>query len=483
MEYGINLNIRHPVGQPQDVSQLKDVAWVRYVYSAAASHESIEQAFATYDPVVDGYNAVDVRSLLILNQETFWGHAPWNNGDWARYGEDFAAAITPIVQRYRGKQVAYEVWNEGDIRGKSSIYVEPKDFAPFLATVSRAIRANDPDAPIIFGGLAAGASEAAAYVQGVQQALGGTLPVDAIGIHPYGQWTPNFAQKPTWGGWFGKMDEYMRHLHEALPGMTFWMTEIGVSEAVNFPAEQYPMVQKFMQGVYDLLSTQYAGVAPVLMWFAWSDVMRQAGIVDSNNTPKGSVYEQFMQLARRSQGVSSVTPTAAPAQVVTQAAGASTARPAGAAVTVRVLSGSGGINVRDGAGTGSVIGSASGEAVLPALEELATIAKKIGLYDHWLQVRLSDGTVGWIAAWYVTLDVIWLETPATDGLMVRSGPDTSYEVVGSFVAGTPVQALEPAYTIAQKLAHKDDNWLQVQLPDGTVGWSYAPFLQLAAPRT
>lgn len=479
MEFGININVRHPVGQPNDVNQLKDVVWVRYVFSAAASRESIDQAYATYDATVDRYNSVGVRSLIILNQETFWGNGPWDNGNWTQYANDFAAAITPIVQRYKGKNVAYEVWNEGDIQGHSSIYYPPADFANFLKAVGGAIRANDPDAPIILGGLAAGAGEAAPYVKAVKQAMGGVWPVDAVGIHPYGQWTPNFAQKPTWGGWFGQMKDYMAHMRRELPDETFWMTEIGVSESVNFPPDQYPMVQKFMQGVYDFLSTSYAGVVPVLHWFAWSDVMRQAGIVDSNNNPKGSVYETFMAIAQKSPTVSSVAAGTGSSSGTQASASGTTAQPTSASVTVRVLENVDAINVRDTAGSsGQVIGTAQAGDVLPVVEDLKTAAVKIGLYDQWIQVQLSDGQTGWIAAWYVMMHTMMVETPAADGLLVRSGPDTSYAKVGSILPGNPVQALEPAYTVAQKLTNKDNNWLQVQLADGVVGWSYAPYLQL-----
>ena len=132
VQYGINLNPRHPVGQPNDLNALQGVKWARIVFQASAARQSIDEAFGFYDPIVDKYNAIGMKTLMVINQEMFWGHGPWDHGDWDRYARDFAEATSKVVAHYKGKGVAYEIWNEGDIRGHSSVYVPPNEFAKVL---------------------------------------------------------------------------------------------------------------------------------------------------------------------------------------------------------------------------------------------------------------------------------------------------------------------------------------------------------------
>ena len=58
---------------------------------------------------------------------------------------------------------------------------------------------------MVLGGLASGDP---GYVTAVQTAANGTLPVDAVGIHPYGQRpTPDWPN-PQWG--FGVLTDLTR---------------------------------------------------------------------------------------------------------------------------------------------------------------------------------------------------------------------------------------------------------------------------------
>ncbi|MCC6975316.1 MAG: C39 family peptidase [Anaerolineae bacterium] len=297
VQLGINLNPSAPGGQPSNPNALKDVKWARIVFRADAEHRTIEQAFSAYDPIVAQHNGVGAQTLFVLNQETYWGNGPWDNGDWNAYAQGFAQVCGKIAEHYQGKSVAYEIWNEGDIHGQASIFVPEGDFARVLMMTSREIKARAPDALIVLGGLASGVGDAVNYLKKVRTALNNTLPVDAIGIHPYGQWTPNFPQKPPWGGWFGKLDGYLSTFTNAFPNIPLWITEIGISEQIPFPPEQFGMVTTYMEGIYNLIKTRFSARVPVVIWFAWGDVMRNAGIVDHNSQPKGAVFAKFFELA------------------------------------------------------------------------------------------------------------------------------------------------------------------------------------------
>ncbi|MBN1963781.1 MAG: SH3 domain-containing protein, partial [Anaerolineae bacterium] len=393
IEFGINLNPRHELGQPADASILRGLRWVRVVFAAASLGRPVEQALTFYDQVVARYRAANVRTLFVLNGETFWGHAPWDHGDWERYAGDFSRIAGQIAAHYTGQGVAYEIWNEGDVRGHSSIYVPPAGYAALLAQTSAAIRAADPNAPVIFGGLAADLDAAVTYVQTVRDQLGGSLPVDALGVHPYGKWPPNFSETPAWGGWFGPLEPHLQRLLDEFPALKLWITEVGISEPVPFPRSQYPMVIKHMRGVYDLIQRQFWSRIPVAIWFAWSDIMRNAGIVDGQGQPKPELYDTFFALAR-----SEPPPAPEPAKVPL---------PDPASVTIpprSLIEPTERLNMRAEPMISSrLVAVLDAGAPLTVIEPWADACLKLGCTGYWINVVTGDNQVGWVAAWLVRL--------------------------------------------------------------------------------
>ena len=64
----------------------------------------------------------------------------------------------------------------------------PAKFALVLGQAAKAIRREAPESQIVLGGLSTGPEIASEYVRQVRKALKGRLPVDAVGLHPYGRW-------------------------------------------------------------------------------------------------------------------------------------------------------------------------------------------------------------------------------------------------------------------------------------------------------
>ena len=108
------------------------------------------------------------------------GNAPWHNGDWPGYAGSLARAARRIAELAApfGDKVAYQIWNEGDSdpTNPSAIGVSPENFAPVLQQTAAAIRAVDPDATIVFGGLNTGPENAVAYARRVRDLLGVACP-------------------------------------------------------------------------------------------------------------------------------------------------------------------------------------------------------------------------------------------------------------------------------------------------------------------
>ncbi|MFQ5420807.1 MAG: NBR1-Ig-like domain-containing protein, partial [Anaerolineae bacterium] len=229
LQTGMNVNPDAPHSNPMDGDSLKGMDWVRFVFKLDARVNEAERgnwdiAFAQFDNIVRKYNRQGTKSLIIINQETIWGIAPWTgNGNWQGYADQFAAAAGKIAAHFKGygDQIAYQIWNEGDKKhNPASVYLEPEQFAQILGKAAAAMRTAAPDAQIVSNGMATGPEESVAYLKRVQAALGGKLPVDAVGIHPYTRWA---TRAPfDWGSstarWGRRLRFYVKGCRECSSG-------------------------------------------------------------------------------------------------------------------------------------------------------------------------------------------------------------------------------------------------------------------------
>ncbi len=306
LETGMNVNPDAPHSDPVDSGELKGMNWVRWVFKLAARHNVAERsdinaAFKQFDPLVKKYIDQGVKSLIVLNQETVWANAPWNgNNDWGTFGNELAKVARQIAERYAkyGDNVGYEIWNEGDLpNNPASVYVPPEQFAIVLQRTAQAIREVSPDSPLVFGGLASGPNKGISYLQKCLAAMGGTWPVDGIGIHPYGRWGKKAPF--DWGQQFGTLAQAFEQYRQAFGDFPLWITEIGVAADNEIGPQYYAEIGEYIRDVYKTVASEHVQQVPVLIWFAWSDLMRNAGIVNNQGQRKANVYEAFVAIRNR----------------------------------------------------------------------------------------------------------------------------------------------------------------------------------------
>lgn len=304
LQTGMNINPDAANSNPVAGDELKGMNWVRFVFKVddrpnAAERGSLDSAFAQYDSLIQAYHDKGVKTLLIINQET--RHAsPRDPGiNWPAFCQKFARTAGQIAEHYKayGDGVAYQIWNEADLDNSLySIYLSPTEYAALLGPTAQAIRAASPQSPIILGGLATGPHAIVGYVNQCRAALAGALPVDAIGIHPYGR----YVQHPPFAGWgFGTLADALDFYRANLPGLKFWITEIGIANDTALQATHYPAIAGYFTDIYKEVSTGYADMVPNVIWFAWSDHMHNAGIVKHNGEPKEHIFEAFRQVRDR----------------------------------------------------------------------------------------------------------------------------------------------------------------------------------------
>ena len=99
----------------------------------------------------------------------------------AQAGE-FERVARWLAERYAGRIAAWEVWNEPDCSaGTGCGTTDPALYVPVLRAGSAGIRAGDPGAVVVSGGIS---GVNAAWIQGLYAAGGGGW-FDALGLHPY----------------------------------------------------------------------------------------------------------------------------------------------------------------------------------------------------------------------------------------------------------------------------------------------------------
>ena len=299
--WGINIDPRNPAGNPL-AAKLSGLGWVRFVFHVSSHGETLDQAFAFYDPIIRAHAQSGTNVLLILIHDTYLGNAPWRNGDWNTYIRGYADMAGAIARHYRGLVEAYEIWNEPDQPPEAqavptSVYVPPQNYGAMLIAAAQALRQADPAAKVISGGLVSG--DSLGYMIKVQNAIGGNLPVDGIALHPYGLTPPNTSPFPGWSQ--GLLSAAILRLANAFPRIPIWITEIGVPRVDVANRSYWPGIANYMNKTFALIRNSYFHAVPMLIWFAWSDSMDRAGIVTDAQTSKGAIFDTFFQCLRADQ--------------------------------------------------------------------------------------------------------------------------------------------------------------------------------------
>jgi hypothetical protein len=282
--YGINIDPSNPGGRPS-AAQVKAMGarWVRIEW------KHYEGGYAFYDSIISDYRSVGVKVLLLVDYTSPTAAKPASNASdatWNSYRAAFNATLSDLANHYRDSVDAWQVWNEQDLFAPGSGYdpgVPAHQYGYMLRDARPAIRAYS-SRPIVTGGLASGDAN---YLGTVRTYAGGSLPVEYVAVHPYGQRAPDGWPDPGWG--FGEMsDLFDRYLAYGKP---LWVSEIGTDTTdTGFQAN-------YLENVYRLASGEYANRVPVVFWFCWSDAMVPSfGVLYSNGAAKDA-YSRYQWLA------------------------------------------------------------------------------------------------------------------------------------------------------------------------------------------
>ncbi len=257
------------------------------------------------DAIVAATEAAGLKLMLsIVRSPTFYG----------RFGRDglpedpapFGRFVAALVQRYRGRIHAVQIWNEQNLAHENGGYVSTDDAGRYVELVKvayAAIKAVDPAVFVVTGapastavnspGLAISDVRYYAAMLGYQNGVLRTV-TDAIGVHPGGSANPPETLWPTAPssaqGWTDHPTFYFRnieHIRALLEDYQFetmpvWITEFGWATANDTPGfefgNQVSLAQQadYLVGALELVEQRYPWVDAMFVWNLNFAVLRAA---------------------------------------------------------------------------------------------------------------------------------------------------------------------------------------------------------------
>jgi polysaccharide biosynthesis protein PslG len=133
------------------------------------------------DAIVAAANARNIRPIITVLETPGWangGRGPWHPPERAA---DYASFVGMLAARYPGRVYAWEIWNEPDIGLFWDPEPDPERYTEMLLAASAAVRAADPAALVVAGGVTFGNF---GFLQAMYDA-GAQGSFDALAVHPY----------------------------------------------------------------------------------------------------------------------------------------------------------------------------------------------------------------------------------------------------------------------------------------------------------
>ncbi len=276
--------------------------WVRQQVSWAAMEPqrgTFRSPTATQlDQFVSGASAQGLKVMLSVVKSPDWVGV---KGGLPTKTQDFTDFMTFLTGRYAGRVQAYEIWNEQNYAIETGGTVSVAAYLPVLRAGYQAVKATDPAAVVVFGGLTpTGISDPSIalndvdYLRQIYALNGGEIKqyYDVLGAHPGSNCNPPDTAYPTNpattpcgtdpdGGrsytkddsfYFKRILELRKVLEDAGEGgKKMWLTEFGWTTANQAKGYEYgKFVSEQQQAQYLTrafeLGTSYPWMGVMFVW-------------------------------------------------------------------------------------------------------------------------------------------------------------------------------------------------------------------------
>ncbi len=200
------------------------------------------------DRAVDALHNAGINVILHVVHSPPWA---WGGADKVTYPtnpQDFGNFVRLAAQRYKGKVVGYQIWNEPNLAQEAGKYVVAARYAELLKEGYRAVKSVDPNAVVISAPLTPTgvnnpnlAVDDVIFLRRLYAYNGGELRgyFDVLGAHPGSNANPPdtlWPEKPGPGpGWNNHPSFYFRRIEQLRQVMVengdaqkqMWLTEFG----------------------------------------------------------------------------------------------------------------------------------------------------------------------------------------------------------------------------------------------------------------
>lgn len=289
--------------------------WAKgYVNWATVEPDKGDFRWIDPDNVVKAYGDQKLKILMRVHGTPDWAR-PTNTSFTQPPDklDDFGDFMTALATRYKGQVSAYEIWNEPNLYYEwGDRRPDPAAYAELLKVAYLAVKAVDPQALIISGGLSTtgeGSPTALgdlAFIRGMYEG-GAKGYFDALGSHPYAYGRAP-AEVDPWGLSLSRVAEQRAVMEAAGDGETpIWITElgwvihshwdlgehqdIGVSEAqqaeyIVDTLNRVPQAWPYVQAVF-IFNLDFSTVA----WYPAAEPMRWYALLNPDRTPRPAYTE------------------------------------------------------------------------------------------------------------------------------------------------------------------------------------------------
>ncbi len=245
--FGMIVNI-DPQNPSQATTSVQDLGmtWVKIPVSWASmelTKGSID--FSKLDAQVNALNGAGVKILLMVSSAPDWARPTTAESGPPNDPADYANFVSQLASHYQGKVLAYEIWNEPNIRREwSGRPLSAASYVELLRQAYTALKKVDPSLIVVSAGLSpTGFNDGVNAIDDrvfLRQAYaaGLTSYSDAIGAHPNGWANPPDSTccnaSPGVSGWFNDRSFYFR---DTLKDYRDIMTQNGDSGTFIWPTE------------------------------------------------------------------------------------------------------------------------------------------------------------------------------------------------------------------------------------------------------
>ena len=199
----------------RDVAMVREMGfrWVkqRFEWRYIEPHEKGKFEWNEPDRIVAAISSAGLKVIARIDNQPRWARSDptWPiDGPPDRMG-DFGDFLRALATRYRGKIQAYQIWNEPNLaREWGNKPPDPRQYVEMLKVAHAAVKAADPGAIVISGGLSPTTASGAIAMPDVgfvkqMYAAGGRAYFDMLGVHAAGFKAPpeaspaEIAQNPA----------------------------------------------------------------------------------------------------------------------------------------------------------------------------------------------------------------------------------------------------------------------------------------------